>query len=321
MRIQDIEIVETKPGHFAHSVKLMGNQFVFTAVHHKKSVAQKAIEKGVIEVKRIENLLTTFSDTSETARINAGAGVCPVSVCDEVFQLIHRCIRISEITQGAFDITYGSVHKDFWNFNTKMMQLPDHGVLNASIKLVDFNRIELDPIAGTVFLPLDGMRIGFGGIGKGYAADRACLVMKSMGAESGVVNASGDLRVWGTQSSGHGWTIGVANPNMKNQLFSSLTLHEQSIATSGDYEKFATIQGKKHQHTIHPKTGRPVEGVKSVSVICSSAELADALTTPVMIMGPEIGLDLINQLQGVEAIVIDDHDHLFISKNIKIIHS
>lgn len=281
-----LEIFSVKPGHYAHKVKLMGNQFVFTAVHAKKSVALKAIKSSVEEVKRIEKILTTFSDTSETANINTHAGIRPVQVSEEVFQLIYRCQRISDITQGAFDITYGSVHKDFWNFNAQMKRMPDQNEIQRTKKLVNYQRIELDDQQKTVFLPLKGMRIGFGGIGKGYAADRAHLVMKSLGVENGVVNASGDLRVWGQQFNGQEWTIGVANPNIKNHMFSSLILHEQSIATSGDYEKFATIDGKKHQHTIHPKTGLPVEGVKSVSVICGSAELADALTTPVMVMGP-----------------------------------
>src|SRR5690606_12526312 len=137
----------------------------------------------------------------------------------------------------------------------------------------------------TVFLPQHGMRIGFGGIGKGYAADKAKAVMQMAGIQSGVVNASGDLCVWGSQKNGSPWTIGVVDPNVKNQLFSSLDLMDQSIATSGDYEKYAVIDGETYQHTIHPKFDSPSEGIKSVSYTCGSAELSDAPATSVTIMG------------------------------------
>ena len=162
------------------------------------------------------------------------------------------------------------------------------------------------------------MRIGFGGIGKGYAAEKAKELMKSMGVESGIVNASGDLSAWGYQTNGKPWTIGIADPNRKVDIFSYLNITNMAIATSGNYEKYILLDGKKYSHTIDPRTGLPVRGIKSVTIISTNAEIADAMATPVMIMGIEAGLDMINQMKDIETIIIDDDDKLFTSKNIHI---
>jgi thiamine biosynthesis lipoprotein len=160
------------------------------------------------------------------------------------------------------------------------------------------------------------MRIGFGGIGKGYAADKAKSVLLQRGVTSGIVNAAGDLTSWGNQPNGNPWTIGIADPNAPRRAFSSLVISDTSVATSGNYEKFVIIDGQKYSHTIDPKTGLPVKGIKSVTIISPSAELADAMATPVMIMGVRVGLDLINQMRGLACIVIDDHDKIYTSKNL-----
>jgi thiamine biosynthesis lipoprotein len=270
------------------------------------------------EVRRLENLLTTFSETSQTAQINAMAGIAPVSVDQEVFDLISRSIRISELTQGAFDISYGSVDKRLWNFDTKLQVMPTPAEAKKSVYLVNYRNITLNAENSTVFLKEKGMRIGFGGIGKGYAAERAKAVLKAKGIKSGIVNASGDLAVWGNQPNGEPWTIGIADPNLINQPFSKLQLADGAIATSGNYEKFVVIDGKKYSHTINPKTGLPVTGLKSVTVICPNAELADALATPLTVMGIKTGLHLVNQLKHVACIFIDDNNRIHPSKNIRL---
>ena len=300
------------------SLKLMGNQFEFTAVNPSLEACQEGVAIGVEEVKRIEKLLTTFSEESVTALINKHAGLEPIYVPDEVFYLIERCQRISSITQGAFDITYGSVDKSYWNFDTKMTRLPDVKESAKAVKLVNYKNIILNSSEKTVFLKNRGMRIGFGGIGKGYAAEMAKQKMKQSGIENGVVNAAGDLTAWGTQVDGRHWTIGIADPNHKLSLFSQFEIVEKSVATSGDYEKFVIIDGKRFSHTIDPVTGMPAQGIKSVTIICGNAELADALTTPIIVMGKEAGLHMINQLHGVEAIIIDENDKIYYSNNIKI---
>ncbi len=303
---------------FKRGLRLMGNHFEFTVVSDDEAWAQSRIDEAVAEVQRIEALLTTFKEDSQTNQINQNAGIVPVKVDQEVFDLIERSIKISHLTQGAFDITYGSIDKSLWNFDVNIKQLPDAGVAKASVGLINYQNVVLDRQNRTVFLKEPGMRIGFGGIGKGYAADQAKLLLQKAGVKSGIVNAAGDLVTWGTQPDGNPWTVAIADPNRQVPYFSKLNISNTAIATSGNYEKFAMIDGKRYSHTIDPKTGLPVTGIKSVSVICPSAELADALATPVTVMGVKVGLDLINQLKGVACLIIDDHDQLYTSKNINL---
>ncbi|MDY0905429.1 FAD:protein FMN transferase [Pedobacter sp. CFBP9032] len=308
-----------KPVSVNRMLKLMGNRFEFTVIAANEQEGNVAINTAIAEVQRIENLLTTFSDLSQTSLINAHAGLSPVKVEEEVINLIERSIRVSEITDGAFDITYGSIDKRLWNFDPDMTSLPDEATALKSVGLIDYRNVILNKEKSTVFLKNNGMRIGFGGIGKGYAADKAKLVLQKLGIKSGIVNAAGDLITWGTQASGHPWTVGIADPEQTDRPFSALKISDMAIATSGSYEKFATINGKRYSHTIDPKTGLPVSGVKSVSIICRSAELADALATPVVVMGVKIGLELINQIKQVACVVIDDNDRVYTSDNINVI--
>lgn len=299
-------------------MRLMGNHFEISVVSDNETEANRHIDAAVDEIKRIEALLTTFNDDSQTNLINRNAGIKPVKVDKEVFDLIDRSLKISNLTQGAFDITYGSIDKSLWNFDVNMKQLPDAETARQSVRLIDYRNVELDANQQTVYLKQEGMRIGFGGIGKGYAADKAKQLLQQMGVQSGIVNASGDLVTWGNQPDGRPWTIAIADPNRKVPYFSKLNISNMAIATSGSYEKYAIINGKKYSHTIDPKNGMPVSGIKSVSVICPSAELADALATPVTVMGVKVGLDMINQLKHVACLVIDDNDKLYTSNNINI---
>ena len=294
----------------------MGNHFELSVVGPEDARAMEKIDAGVREIQRIERLLTTYDEASETSLINRNAGLDPVPVSQEVFGLIERSIRISRITQGAFDITYGSVDRRLWNFDTNMQRLPDKEIARELVRLINYRNIILDPIHTTVLLKEKGMRIGFGGIGKGYAAERAKAVMQEQGVASGVVNASGDLTAWGYQPDGKPWTIGIVNPNAAGQVFSMLNVTDMALATSGNYEKYITIDGKRYSHTINPRTGLPVTGIKSVTILCPNAEIADAMATPVMIMGIRAGLDMINQLKDIEAILIDDEDKIYTSDHI-----
>lgn len=298
--------------------RLMGNHFEFGIVSDAEKWGNAKIDLAIKEIKRIEALLTTFDETSSTNLINRNAGLQPVAVPEEVFQLINRCQKISSLTQGAFDITYGGIDKSLWNFDVNMTALPSADVAKQSVRRINYKNIQFDHDQNTVFLKEEGMRIGFGGIGKGYAADKAAQILKANGVKSGFVNAAGDLRAWGNQENGMPWTIGVADPNLKHRVFSSLEITNAAVATSGNYEKFAVVDGKRYSHTINPKTGLPVSGIKSVTVITTLAELADALATPVMVMGVKAGLNLINQIKGVGCIVIDDGDRMFTSNNIKL---
>lgn len=296
----------------------MGNRFEISVVAEEEAWAEARINEAIAEISRIEQLFTTYNEQSQTALINQHAGIKPVRVDKEVFDLVARAIKISALTQGAFDLTYGSLDKRFWNFDTAMTALPNKETAKKMVRLINYKNIIMDPHEETIFLKEKGMRIGFGGIGKGYAADRARYILQQHGVQSGVVNAAGDLTAFGLQANEKPWTVGIADPGKKLHPFSYLEISNMAVATSGDYEKFAVINGKRYSHTIDPKTGFPVSGIKSVTIICAAAELADALTTPVMVMGIKAGMDMINQMKGVACVIIDDNNKLYTSKNIKL---
>ena len=296
----------------------MGNQFHIGAVCDHEKLGQNAIDEAIQEIKRIEEKLSTYKEHSETNLINDNAGITTVEVSEETIALIERSIKISVLTQGAFDITYGGLDKKFWNFDKEMKELPNIEDAKKAVSLINYRNIEINKSESTVFLKEKGMRIGFGGIGKGYAADMAKKVMISMGIDSGVVNASGDMTVWGIKPEGEKWSIGIVHPSYQNAFFSKMEITNHSVATSGNYEKYVMIGGKRYSHTIDPKTGMPIKGIKSITTICPFAEFADAIATPIMVMGIEKGLNLVNQINGLECIIFDDDDKIYVSNNINL---
>ncbi len=300
------------------TLRLMGNRFTISVVDNDAKLAEKQINEAIAEVSRIENLLTTFNNESQTNQINKNAGIRPVNVDKEVFDLIQRSLRISALTDGAFDISYGSIDKRFWNFDKEMTSLPNAEAAKESIKLINYQNLILDTLNLTVFLKEKGMRIGFGGIGKGYAAERAKQLLIKNGVKSGIVNAAGDLTTWGNQPNGTPWTIAIADPDTQNKAFSYINISDIAVATSGNYEKYVIIDEKKYSHTIDPKTGFPVSGIKSVTIICPNAELADAMATPITVIGVDAGLGLINQMKQIACIIIDDDNNIYTSNNINV---
>ncbi len=303
---------------FKRPQKLMGNAFEITVVSEDEFLANRHIDAAIDEISRIEKLLTTFSEDSQTNLINRNAGIKPVKVDWEIFDLIERSLRISKITDGYFDISYGGIDKSFWNFDREMEELPKPELIKEHLKLVNYQNIILNRENQTVFLKEKGMRIGFGGIGKGYAAEMAKQKLQNRGVVSGIVNASGDLTTWGHQADGKPWTVGISDPNNAQKPFSYMNITDMAVATSGNYEKFVVINGEKYSHTINPKTGMPVSGVKSVTIFCPNAEIADAMATPVSIMGINAALNMINQINHLECIIIDDQDKIYSSQNINL---
>jgi thiamine biosynthesis lipoprotein len=303
---------------YSRSLKLMGNNFTITVVADNEIFAEQNIDAAIDEIRRIEQLLTTFNDESQTNLINVNAGLKPVKVDSEVFNLIERSIAISDITQGAFDITYGGIDKTLWNFDKSMTALPSESDAKKIVHLINYKNIVLDRENHTVFLKEKGMRLGFGGIGKGYAAEMAKKLLRKNNIESGIINASGDLTTWGNQPDGKPWTIGIANPDHPEMAFSYIEISDKAVATSGNYEKYVMIGGKKYSHTIDPKTGLPITGIKSVTIIHTNAEFADAMATPVSVMGINAGLFLINQIPELYCIIIDDNNAIYTSKNINL---
>ncbi|OYQ38059.1 thiamine biosynthesis protein ApbE [Flavobacterium cyanobacteriorum] len=303
---------------FSQSLRLMGNTFTITVVASSEKEGKEYINAAVAEIRRIEALLTTYNNSSQTSLINENAGVKPVVVDREVYELIERSKAISTITQGAFDITYGGIDKSLWNFDRSMAQLPPKEEAMKSVHLINYKNIILNPGDCSVFLKEKGMRIGFGGIGKGYAAEMAKKILLNNHVSAGIINASGDLTAWGLQSSGDPWRIGISDPDKPEEVFSYLNISGKAVATSGNYEKFVMIGGKKYSHTIDPKTGLPITGIKSVTVISDNAEFADAMATPIAVMGIKAGIHLVNQIPALHCIIIDDDNSLYTSKGINL---
>lgn len=275
------------------------------------------MNKAIEEISRIEALISSWHETSQTSLINQNAGIKPVSVDEELFNLIKRSIQISKLTAGAFDISYASMDV-IWKFDGSLKVLPTVKNIEKAISKVGFQNIILNEKDSSVFLVDKGMKIGFGGIGKGYAADRAKDLLKSMGIKGGIINASGDMSTWGKQPTGQDWSVGIKNPLNKNKVFIMLPIFNKAVVTSGNYEKFVMINGDRYSHIIDPRTGYPSKGIVSASIFPSSAELADALATSIFVMGIDVGLNFINQINDVECILVDDLGAIHYSKNIKI---
>ena len=295
--------------------KLMGSRFDITVVSVDEDLGYINIQEAVGEIRRIEKMISSWDDSSETSLINKNAGIKPVKVSLELFKLIERAKQISEITDGAFDISYSSMDK-IWKFDGSMTAMPTRAEIAKSVSKVGYKKIILNNKDNTVFLQEPGMKISFGAIGKGYAADKAKELLVSKQVVAGIINAAGDLTAWGTKASGEKWLIGIANPLSKDKIFSWLPILESSVATSGNYEKYVIINGKKYTHIIDPRSGYPSSGINSVSVFAKSAELCDALATAIFIMGTNAGLSLINQLPVTEVIIVDSNNKIHKSSGI-----
>ncbi|WP_458626786.1 FAD:protein FMN transferase [Winogradskyella sp. PC D3.3] len=302
---------------YKRTLKLMGSRFDITVVAKDSIQANKYIDTAVAEISRIETLISSWDENSQTSEINRNAGIKAVKVDTELFKLIERALAISKLTDGAFDISYASMDK-IWKFDGSMTIMPSKEEIAASVEKVGYKNIILDKKNNTIFLKLKGMKIGFGAIGKGYAADKAKALLISKGVTSGIINASGDMNTWGKQTNGENWNVAITNPMDKNKVFALLPITNGAVVTSGNYEKYVNFNGKRYTHIIDPRTGYPSTGIISVTVFAPKAELADALATSVFVMGKETGLDRINQLPKIECIIIDDKGHISKSENIEI---
>ena len=302
---------------YRQTLKLMGSKFDITVIANDSVKGYDHINIAITEIKRVEKLISSWDANSQTSKINKNAGIYPVKVDKELFDLIERAIAISKLTDGAFDISYASMD-NIWRFDGSMKDMPSEETIKTSVSKVGFRNIELNKEKQTVFLKLKGMKIGFGAIGKGYAADKTKRLLVQLGVKGGIINASGDMNTWGKQPNGDFWKVAITNPLNKKNAFGLLPIKQGAVVTSGNYEKRVILEGKTYSHIIDPRTGYPSSGILSVSVFTSKAELADALATSVFVMGKEVGLNLIDQLPNIECIIIDDNGNIHKSKNINI---
>lgn len=294
----------------------MGVGFQFAIVSNSKIEADINLQDAINEVKRIEALISSWDKNSQTSLINRNAGIRPIKVDNELFQLIKRSQRISKLSNGYFDISFASLDK-VWYFHEPLIKIPDSASIKKSVKLINYRDIILNEDKKTVFLKHKGMKIGFGAIGKGYAAEKVKTLLKNKGVKAGLINASGDIASWGDHPKTKAWKVAITNPNKNENNLAWFDLHNSSVVTSGNYENYVTINGKLYTHIINPKTGWPVNGIKSVTLFSKNAELCDALSTTVFVMGVDKGLELINQLKAIECIIVDDANNIFASTNLK----
>ncbi len=297
---------------YSEQLLLMGSRFELTAFADNKDIAREAVKDAIAEIRRIEALISEYEQFSVVSEINTKAGIAPVKVNSELFNLIERCIRVSRLTEGAFDITWATLN-GLWKFDGSMTVIPSEEDIVKKVSICGFSNIILNSEDLTVFLKNPGMKIGFGAIGKGYAANKGMQAMKKHKITGGIVIAGGDLITWGKPENSEHWVIGIADPENPDKALAWLNVDEMAVVTSGNYEKFVIIDGKRYSHILDPRTGYPVSGLKSVTIICPDAELADALATAVFVMGKDNGLNMINQMKGIECLIIDENNMFYTS--------
>jgi thiamine biosynthesis lipoprotein len=293
---------------FRRAMWLMGSQFEISVVGNDRLWAEERITLAINEINRVEKLLSTFSDSSKVNEINRNAGITPVKVDAEIFWLIDRSLKIAELTHGTFDITYFSADAQ----NDADTNTP---VLTACS---NYQNVVLDAKAMTVFLKEKGMRIGFAANSKGYAADRAKYILQTQGVSSGVINAGGDLLTWGLQPNNEPWTVATADPEQSRQPYADLEISNMCLASSVNAEKYNSTSTKEYFNIVNLKKGFPVSEITSVSILSPSAEFSDAMANPLMSIGVNAGIYLINKLNQIACVIIDDHNRVYTSNGINI---
>lgn len=299
------------------TVTLMGGRFDITIVAQDSVSAEQHIDTIIAEISRIENLISDWKPTSQVSQVNAAAGIHPVKVDKELFELTKRALHFSGITNGAFDISFAAMDR-IWKFDGSMTEMPTPEAIKRSVEKVGYKNIILDSIHSTIFLKLPGMKIGFGALGEGYAGDRCRDMMIAKGVPAGIINATGDMATWGKQPNGKEWNIGVTNPLHRDKLLAVVPLHQSAVVTSGSYEKFVVFNGKRYAHIINPATGYPATGLTSVTVFGPSAEMANGFSTSLMVLGKQAGLELINQYPAFQYIMVTDDGEIFSSKKLRL---
>ncbi|MDX8569087.1 FAD:protein FMN transferase [Elizabethkingia sp. HX XZB] len=295
-------------------VTLMGSRFQITLVDNDSISAERNIDKAIAEITRIENLISEWRPETQISQVNQNAGIKPIKVDKEVFDLTKKGLYFSKLTDGAFDISIVAMDK-IWKFDDSMNELPSEQAIKESVRNVGYQNIILDSTNSTIFLKNPGMKIGFGSIGKGYTADKTRDLMKSMGVKAGIIDASGDISTWGNQPDGKPWAIGINNPFNDHKMAAILYFKENAVTTSGSYEKYAEIHGKRYSHIMNPKTGYPSTGLTSVTITGPNATMANGFSTSVMVLGEKDGLKLLKLFPEYHYLLITDKGKII--KNIK----
>lgn len=280
------------------------------------AAADAAINRVSQEFGRLESLLSVWKSGSDVVRLNAAAGQSPVPVSADTLAVLAAARDASERTGGKFDVTFGAL-ADIWKFDHDQDNIvPDRRAIAARLPLVDYHAVHVDAAKGSAFIARPGVRVHLGGIGKGYAIDRAVAMLREAGFADFLIQAGGDLFASGTNN-GVPWTLGIADPRGDHQAFAAIEVADSTISTSGDYERAFIKDGVRYHHLLDPDTGEPARRCRSVTIVAGSAMLADVLSTGVFIMGPESGMRLIEEMADVEAVIVTADNALLISSGLR----
>lgn len=295
----------------------MGSELRVLVWSTSDGTAGAAIEQVFREFDRLESLLSVWKPGSDVVRINDAAGRGPVAVGRDTITVLEAAAQASDWTGGKFDITFGAL-ADVWKFDHDQdNRVPDRQAIAARLPLVDYRLVQVDRAAGTAFVRRAGTRIHLGGIGKGYAVDRAAAILRERGFTDFLIQSGGDLYVAGRNGPA-AWTLGIADPRgPAGGTFATVDLSDGTLSTSGDYERFFIQNGVRYHHLIDPDSGTPATGARSVTVVTDSAMLADALSTGVFILGPAEGMALVERLPQVEAIIVTAGNQVLVSSGLK----
>jgi thiamine biosynthesis lipoprotein len=296
----------------------MGSELRLTAWTTEETGAVAAFGEVFREFDRLEDLMSVWRDGSDILRLNAAAGVLPVPVSRDVREALTVARQVSEWTEGRFDVTFG-VLSGLWKFDyqDKDNTVPDRSEVLRRLPLINFRDLEVDERAGTAFLKRKGMRVNLGGIGKGYAVDRAVDILRRRGFRDFMVQAGGDMYVAG-QRGERPWRLGIRDPRgPADRSFATLDLSNGTFSTSGDYERFFIKNGRRYSHILDLTTGEPAGQCRSVTLVTNRAVIADALAKGVFILGPAAGMALIERLPDVEGVIVSSSNEILVSSGLK----
>jgi thiamine biosynthesis lipoprotein len=289
----------------------------FTTAAVDENAVRALFDAATSEIVRLENLMTTWDPSSEVSRINAAAGQHAVAVSPETFDVIRESLHDSAISEGTFDITFETLH-GLWKFDQDLdPHPPTREQVRDQVKYVGYAHVKINPTARTVYLDEAHVRIGLGGIAKGYAVDHASKVLSDGGLKSFYVQAGGDLYARGTKPDGSAWSAGIRDPRgPEGDYFAMMPVSDHAFSTAGDYERTYVVDGRRYHHIIDPRTGYPATASRSVTIWAPTALLADEIDDAVFILGPEKGLALVESLDGVGAVIVDAHNRVWTSERL-----
>jgi thiamine biosynthesis lipoprotein len=288
---------------YVHSRYLMGTPVEIKARGADEAATQAAIDAAYDEIARLERLMSLGRAEGQLARINAEAGKAPVTVTPEVLEVIERAIGASRVTGGAFDITTQSV-SSLWGFDGEHPRVPSKREIKEALRHVGYRHVRINEAARTVFLDEPGVRVGLGGIAKGYAMDRAVAKLREHGVRSALVSAGGDMALLGMDGD-HPWRVEIKDPGHPERTLGWFYASDTTVHTSGDHERFIMVGKKRYHCILNPKNGYPARGARSVTVVTPDGTLGDALSRGVFVVGPSRGLRLVESLRNVDAVIVD----------------